>query len=348
VSAGGFHTCGVRSNGNLVCWGYNRNNQARPPTCQGRLSTVSGTAGDDNLRGGPGHDVIAGLGGNDTIRAGRGNDLICGGGGDDTIRGGPGSDTVSYSASSWAAVTVDLAKKVATGGLGRDTLASIENVIGTRRADTLRGSAKANILKGAGGDDLLAGRGGRDALQGGGGSDTVAYGSAKKGVRVNLVTGRAKGGHGRDTLNRIENVNGSPKGDVIRGNSQRNILRGARGSDRLLGNAASDILNGGRGFDFALYLGASSGVTVDLVAGTARGGHGNDTLLLIENVVGSSNDDTLEGDRRRNEFRGGRGHDLMEGRGGDDTLLGGRGNDEARGGAGRDTCRAETKTRCEA
>ena len=31
LSAGGWHTCGIETNGTLVCWGYNQNNQASPP-----------------------------------------------------------------------------------------------------------------------------------------------------------------------------------------------------------------------------------------------------------------------------------------------------------------------------
>jgi alpha-tubulin suppressor-like RCC1 family protein len=31
VRAGGFHTCGIRTNGNLACWGQNGFGQATPP-----------------------------------------------------------------------------------------------------------------------------------------------------------------------------------------------------------------------------------------------------------------------------------------------------------------------------
>jgi alpha-tubulin suppressor-like RCC1 family protein len=32
VSAGGYHTCGVRRDGTVACWGYNNYGQATPPT----------------------------------------------------------------------------------------------------------------------------------------------------------------------------------------------------------------------------------------------------------------------------------------------------------------------------
>ena len=31
VSAGGYHTCGVKSDGTLACWGYNTDGQSTPP-----------------------------------------------------------------------------------------------------------------------------------------------------------------------------------------------------------------------------------------------------------------------------------------------------------------------------
>ena len=39
VSAGGFHTCGVRTDGTLACWGGNSDGQATPP--DGTFSQVS-------------------------------------------------------------------------------------------------------------------------------------------------------------------------------------------------------------------------------------------------------------------------------------------------------------------
>jgi hypothetical protein len=65
--------------------------------------TITGTSGNDDLRGTSRADVICGLGGNDRIRGGggddvlrggRGRDRLGGGAGDDTVRGGPGADVV--------------------------------------------------------------------------------------------------------------------------------------------------------------------------------------------------------------------------------------------------------------
>ena len=65
---------------------------SRPTSCHGRAATITGTAGNDVLRGTPGPDVIAGLGGNDVLQGLDGADVVCGGAGNDTVVGGTGAD----------------------------------------------------------------------------------------------------------------------------------------------------------------------------------------------------------------------------------------------------------------
>jgi hypothetical protein len=60
--------------------------------CKGKIATIVGSPGRDNLRGTRKRDVIAALGGNDVVHGKRGNDLICGGPGKDKLFGGPGND----------------------------------------------------------------------------------------------------------------------------------------------------------------------------------------------------------------------------------------------------------------
>ena len=56
---------------------------------------LTGTSGDDVLKGGAGGDTISGLGGNDLLKAGGGGDLLDGGAGNDTLVGGRGGDTLT-------------------------------------------------------------------------------------------------------------------------------------------------------------------------------------------------------------------------------------------------------------
>ena len=77
--------------------------------------------------------------------------------------------------------------------------------------------------------------------------------------------------------------------------------------------SAGDVLDGGAGQDTASYALAKAGVTVDLgVSGPQETfGSGVDTLVNIENLVGSSFGDTLTGNASANVLTGGQGADTF-------------------------------------
>jgi Ca2+-binding RTX toxin-like protein len=64
---------------------------------------------------------------------------------------------------------------------------------------------------------------------------------------------------------------------------------------------------------------------------------GNDTLNSIENIIGSSGNDTIIMGGGINVINGGDGADTINAGGGNDTITGGAGNDSMNGGAGNDT-----------
>ncbi len=148
---------------------------------------------------------------------------------------------------------------------------------------------------------------------------------------------------------------GTTGNDVMRGLAGDDILEGGDGDDRLIGGLGADVLNGGAGNDTASYEGSNVGVSVrlssgadqsspalglaaNLPAGMTSGGHAEgDTLISIENLIGSAFDDVLIGDTLNNTLFGGSGSDHLYGGGGDDTITGGAGHDIIDGGAGNDT-----------
>jgi serralysin len=83
------------------------------------------------------------------------------------------------------------------------------------------------------------------------------------------------------------------------------------------------VLDGGGGIDTASYAGASGAIAVDLSITTAQftGAAGTDTLLSIENLVGSSFADNLRGDGNANQIDGGGGADILNGGAGNDRLI---------------------------
>jgi hypothetical protein len=151
------------------------------PITNGTLDGIAGSYNDS-----AGHTVIfdnidrvniRSGGGNDTITTGGGNDVIEGEPGADALNGG-GIDTASY-AHSGAAVTVNLATSTGLGGDAQgDTLAGIENLLGSAFGDTLVGNSGANRLSGGAGADTLTGGSGPDVFA----FDAAALTDAQAGI----------------------------------------------------------------------------------------------------------------------------------------------------------------------
>ncbi len=277
-----------------------------------------------------------------------GDDTILSDGGADTLIGGAGRDVVDY-ARSTSGVVIDLSDQTATGGYAQgDRLSGFEGAAGSEFADTLTGSDAANVLKGGGGDDVLIGAAGNDTLRGdlgddtlrggagadslagGGGIDAVDYLGSSLGVTVNLVTGRATGGDADgDTLSDMEIVIGSNNADTLIGGSAAVSLFGNDGDDVMTAGTENGYFDGGSGRDSLSYAALTSGVSVDLATELASSLAlaGSDTIIGIEDVIGSSFADLLTGNA---------GDNLLRGADGADTLVGGAGNDTLEGKGGGD------------
>lgn len=331
-----------------------------------RVATYTGTTGNNTITGGNPADDIYGLAGNDSLNGGGGSDTLYGGDGNDTLiggtgtgdrlYGGSGNDVASYAAST-AAVNVNLATGLGSGGhAAGDVLYEIENLIGSAYADTLTGDDGANSIDGGAGNDVMAGGGGADTLIGGTGTDTADYSASDSGVTVNLATGLGSGGDAEaDVLTQIESILGSNYADLLTGDGNANTLTGGAGEDSLYGGAGSDSLyggdgndlmqggagsdriDGGAGVDTVDYSDSTAGVNVNLGTGAASGGTAaGDTLVAVENIFGSIYNDTLYGGATDNFLSGGAGNDYVDAGNGDDTLEGGAGRDTLYGGQGMD------------
>lgn len=121
--------------------------------------------------------------------------------------------------------------------------------------------------------------------------------------------------------------------DLIHGGIGDDALNGRSGADVLDGGSGADALDGGQGNDTATYENATSAVSASLTSGlagfTSAGEAVGDTYINIENLTGSSFDDTLIGDAESNVLTGGDGDDRLTGLGSGDTLDGGSGIDTA-------------------
>ena len=120
-----------------------------------------GSSGADVMEGtytfdpGPVNSLNVGLigdAGNDILNGAEGDDLIYPGPGSDIVIGGTGTDAVAF-VDATSAVTADLGLFYAEQTGERDTLSTVENVLGSEFGDHLYGDAGGNVLDGWDGDD---------------------------------------------------------------------------------------------------------------------------------------------------------------------------------------------------
>lgn len=254
-------------------------------------SVLDAGDGDDSLTGGAGADRLSGGTGNDVVDAAGGSDVVDGGDGSDVVDGGSGDDTLS-------------------GGAGDD---QIDGTSGNDRID------------GGDGRDVIAPGTGAGRTSGGAGNDQIALSGA--------AGGEVSGDDGDDTLDATDAVgpvalDGGAGQDSVLGSPAADRLQGGAGDDVLTGAGAADALAGGDGFDRVAY-GDDGAVTVTVGAGAddGRPGEGDDVQGDLEQVDGTSDDDTLVA---------GPGGTILNGLGGDDHLVGGPGADQLLGGPGLD------------
>ncbi len=262
------------------------------------IEVVWGSRFADRLIGSHANNHLFGNGGNDELLGGRGDDLLRGGSGEDALGG---------------------ADEAGDDALYGDT--GIDELMGGPGADRLFGGKDDDILAGGSGDDFLEGGAGADALDGGAGYDIAAYTRSDAAVTVNLgvaaadatvANPRAAGGHAAgDTLANIEDLRGSPFGDVLTGDDVGAFVPAVMGDDPGTGEVEDDFV----------------------VTPAVPAGRGNQ-------LFGNGGDDTLAGGQGNDTLRGGKGDDLLDGGGDDDLLLGERGDDTLQGGDGNDTLTA--------
>jgi Ca2+-binding RTX toxin-like protein len=334
--------------------------------------TFLGTAGIDNMAGGPGDDVyFVNLAG-------------------DVVTENPfeGNDTVYSSASSFTLGANIERLILEVGGI---------NGAGNALNNLLTGNGGANTLNGGDGDDILIGDAGDDVLQGGNGGDNLNGGAG-----VDIMTGGAgddvyivdtiddlvfeNAGEGNDVVytsgnytlrggvavevlladapaaTTAINLSGNEFNNAITGNAGANILLGNGGDDALIGLGGNDNLDGGIGLDITNggfgddvhIVDSASDIVIeaagqgrDLVYASAsfalRSGDSVELLLTTNqagtqaiNLSGNEIDNIIQGNQGNNIVAGGGGADVLLGFGGDDNLDGGSGADILNGGFGDD------------
>ncbi|GAA2134530.1 calcium-binding protein [Nocardioides bigeumensis] len=216
----------------------------------------------------------------------------------------------------WGAVTLVVASVLAgsvaptaAGAAGATCAGLAPTVVGTSGDDELDGTTGPDVISALGGNDVIDGLGGDDVICGGPGSD------------------RLVGGDGNDHLlagpvGRVPVFENEPE----------------REGDTLVPGPGDDVVDLGPSawptddyypYDSLDLSGATTGVRVDLTAGTVSG-EGEDRIVTplpdpadgyALEVVGSAYADTMVGSPRPDLLVAGAGDDVLSGLGGDDFLL---------------------------
>jgi Ca2+-binding RTX toxin-like protein len=302
---------------------------------------ISGTGGDDSITGGVNADTISGLAGNDTLNGSDGDDVIYGGDGNDVIvdsmganqmYGGAGADLLAINdydspgSSLYGGDGDDRFEALSSGttmagGAGEDTyyiwpFADVTitdfqpgdsgDVANLALHFTPYFPSSAKTFFGA---DLRLTQHGADAwLEGAINGLPMAVIARFEGVTASSLTAHNFGGYAPYVLS-------------ILGTSSNNLL---------MSTSEGETIDGKGGTDTVGYQAVGAAVNVSLAITTWQntGGGGTDTLVSIENLIGSPYADRLSGSAGVNEIYGGSG---------DDTITGGTGADHLYGGAGADT-----------
>jgi len=152
------------------------------------------------------------------------------------------------------------------------------------------------------------------------------------------------GDAGDDTLYGDDVENKLSGNDTLYGGEGNDWLYGGDGDDLLIGGLGKNYLDGGDGNDWVSYEFSSDGMHIYLEDKTAHAADSQnepspsheDTLLNLENVIGSNHDDIIHGNEFDNVLMGLGGNDWLYGGAGNDTLYGGTGDDWLDGGDGDD------------
>ncbi|MET3449673.1 hypothetical protein ABIC76_005048, partial [Ralstonia sp. 1138] len=322
--------------------------------------TLLGNDEDNTLSGGAGNDVISGRGGNDRLAGGAGADVIRGDAGDDVILqdigrdrdvidGGEGVDTVDYSSTSLSGIGYGIQADLSINQVVK-TLADNTAYVGTAgryiriyHTDASQVLSLTGMKVYVGGVDVAAGKISRSGV------DSGSLGGAQWN-NVNALTdsniGGGWNGASTSTTSNLAYAGGAGAYIELDLGSVQNI-------DAISLWGRADVLNESSNLRVFVSNTAFGGgdtyasLTADTTAKRAEFGAASttvapsshtfiDQISNVENVNGTSMDDTLIGDTNSNALSGGDGNDMINGGDGDDVLSGGLGADIVNAGGGDD------------
>jgi DNA-binding beta-propeller fold protein YncE len=127
-------------------------------------------------------------------------------------------------------------------------------LVGTARAERIRGTRRRDVIAALGGNDRIAGLAGDDVVCAGAGNDRVDGGPGGDRLAGGSGNDRLTGGSGPDTVagdGGNDRLDGGPGADRLGGDRGKDVLSGGAGRDRLSGGGQRDRCLGGPARDRA-------------------------------------------------------------------------------------------------
>jgi Ca2+-binding RTX toxin-like protein len=235
-----------------------------------------------------------------------------------SLFGESGEDTISAQGTNGAGsgAYTEPGRVEIVGGDGGDALHGGDSATG----DRLQGVGGPDTVLGFAGNDSVGGSPGDNVLNGGAGIDDASFAGGNNATVDMNISGPQATGDGATTLIDVEGLTGGDGNDTLIGDAGPNTLTGGEGVDLLDGRGGNDSLFDSSDGSTATYAQAPAAVSVDLAAGTATGGAGNDTLAGVNNLIGSPFGDSLTGSVLANSITGLGGNDTVSALGGSDAV----------------------------
>ncbi len=295
---------------------------------------LTGTGGDDSLRGLSLNDVLVGGGGNDFLDGGEGQNYIIGGSGMDYITnayyalGGSGSDTINLSS---------IAGASAFGGSGNDTIriGAINAVVNAGDGDDyvetpFAGGLTINLGDGNNSLSIANPYGFPGSTSD---SNTISAGSGNNNILIQtgeFYTVNLGGGNNTVNSNVAYNITAGGGNNYFTGAAVNvSVGNGNNSVNSYSADGKPFTFNGGSGFNGVISYAPNHKISVGGEAsivvygsGTINGGSGIQSV----NVFGWRNQFISLGDDG-DYVNSGQGDDFLDGGGGADTLSGSGGND---------------------
>jgi Ca2+-binding RTX toxin-like protein len=279
-----------------------------------------GTINPDTINGTVDNDTIYGWAAGNNASSPSGKDTLNGNAGNDTLYGGTDNDTLS-------------------GGLGDDNLYGSEgndNLNGNEGNDKLYGEVGSDTLYGGDGNDTLCGGDGNDTLDGQLGSDVLVGGKGDDFYRIDRASDKISESknEGIDTVSTPAYV---PYFRYQLGDNVENLAAGGFTTCYVFGNELNNRLVAGYSGDYYLF-GGDGNDTIE--AGGKSGNYlygeaGDDLLISPDNTLQITIE--MYGGEGNDRLVGSYNQDVLDGEAGNDELTGGLYNDDiSTGGTGAD------------